>query len=466
MKGSKRICALVLVLVLLAGLTACQKDPAVQTTGGTETAAPAGSETAAPQPSETEPAFTYTDFVDQLKLDERSSTLKQTVTVKTYVDGDTTHFHVPESVAEGGVLKARYLAVNTPESTGKVEEWGKTASKFTREKLSTAAAILVESDDGSWNVDSTGGRYLVWVWYKPSADADWRNLNVELLQNGLAIASSSANNRYGSICTAAIAQAKTMKLAIYSGEKDPDFYYGDARELTLKELRLHAADFNGDKVAFEGVVTRNYNNSIYVEDLDPETGLYFGMTVYLGYGLSGEGLEILSVGNRARIVGTVSYYEAGGTYQVSGLTYRAMKPNDPGNIQKISEGNEPAYVPTEPSVFDGNFTITDDEGNSQIYRYAELVMDTSISMQGLRVVSFETTTKEDSSSYGAITLMCVGQDGTAVQLRTAVLRHEDGSLVTGDEYKGHTVDVQGIVAYFNGSYQIKLFTLSDITVVN
>ena len=465
MKGSKRLFALLLTLVLLAGLTACQKDPAVQT-GGNETTVPSSAETAAPQPSQTEPAFVYTDYVDQLKLDERSSSLKQTVTVKTYVDGDTTHFFVPESVAEGGVLKARYLAVNTPESTGKVEEWGKTASNFTHSKLESAAAILVESDDGNWNVDSTGGRYLVWVWYKPTADADWRNLNLELLQNGLAIASSSANNRYGSVCTAAIAQAKTMKLAIHSGQKDPDFYYGDAREITLKELRLKAAEFNGDKVAFEGVVTRNYNNSIYVEDLDPETGLYFGMTVYLGYGLSGEGLEILNVGNRARIVGTVSYYEAGGTYQVSGLTYRAMKPDDPGNIQKISEGNAAAYVPTDPAVFTGRFTIVDDEGNQQVYNYAELVMDTSISMQGLRVTSFETTTKEDSSSYGAMTLICQADDGTIVQLRTSPLRHEDGSLVTGNEYRGHTVDVQGIVGVFNGNYQIKLFTLNDITIIN
>ena len=119
MKGSKFF-TLLLALILLAGLTACQKDPAVPT-GGQESTAPAVTETEAAQPSQTESAFVYTDYVGQLKLDERSSTLKQTVTVKTYVDGDTTHFFVPESVAENGVLKARYLAVNTPESTGKVE---------------------------------------------------------------------------------------------------------------------------------------------------------------------------------------------------------------------------------------------------------------------------------------------------------------------------------------------------------
>lgn len=89
------------------------------------------------------------DYASLLKLDMSSETLKQVVTVKNYVDGDTTHFNVPQNVAEGGVLKARYLAIDTPESTGKIEAYGKKASKFTKEKLSSASSILVESDNGS-----------------------------------------------------------------------------------------------------------------------------------------------------------------------------------------------------------------------------------------------------------------------------------------------------------------------------
>ena len=57
------------------------------------------------------------DYVSELKLDMSSPTLKQEATVKAYVDGDTTHFYVPSSVSSTGVLKARYLAINTPEST-------------------------------------------------------------------------------------------------------------------------------------------------------------------------------------------------------------------------------------------------------------------------------------------------------------------------------------------------------------
>ena len=75
------------------------------------------------------------------------------------------------------------------------------------------------------------------------------------------MANSAANNRYGSYCTAAIAQAKEQKLNIYSGQKDPDFYYGEAVELTLKELRTNIEQYNGIKVAFSGVITMNEKNS-------------------------------------------------------------------------------------------------------------------------------------------------------------------------------------------------------------
>lgn len=436
--------AFLLILVVFSCFSACGK-------GNVQTDDPSGAEAGK-------------DLAAELKLDMNSSTKKQEVTVKTYVDGDTTHFHVPTSVNESGVLKARYLAVNTPESTGKIEEYGKKASQFTREKLSAATSILVESDDENWNLDSTGGRYLVWVWYKPAGESDYRNLNVELLQNGLAIASSSANNRYGETCMAAIAAAKAGKCNIYSGQKDPDFYYGEALELTLKELRYHIADYNGKKVAFEGVITKNNNNSVYIEEYDPETDMYYGMTVYYGYNLSGEGLDILSVGNRSRIVGTVQYYEVGGTYQVSGLNYRQMKPDDPGNIQKISAGHEPAYRPTDPALLSsGKVSVEVEEGTIKEFDYAALAMNTSVLLEGLKVESAYTTSAEDSSSFGAITLTCRAGDVT-VKVRTVPMYGADGKLIAQDVYLGKTIDVKGLIDYFDGNYQVKVFAAGDITV--
>ena len=230
-----------------------------------------------------------------------SNSAKVEATVKTYVDGDTTHFYVTSDLVEGGILKARYLAINTPESTGKIEEYGKKASNFTKEKLSQATSIIIESDTDHWDIDSTGSRNLVWVWYKTADSDQYRNLNIEILQNGLALANSAANNRYGSYCTAAIAQAKEQKLNIYSGQKDPDFYYGEAVELTLKELRTNIDQYNGIKVAFNAIVTKDHSNSVYVEAYDEETGVYYGISIYYGFNLSGPGLSAISVGNEARI---------------------------------------------------------------------------------------------------------------------------------------------------------------------
>ena len=150
---------------------------------------------------------THIDYVDQLKLDLTSG--RKTYEVKwgdrSHIDGDTTHFDVPRDFDSAGIVKARYLAIDTPESTGQIEEWGKAASAFTKEKLSTAHSIIIESETDSWNFDANG-RYLVWVWYKPSAEADYRCLNIELLQNGLGGGSSSSNSIYGEIAVAAIAQ--------------------------------------------------------------------------------------------------------------------------------------------------------------------------------------------------------------------------------------------------------------------
>lgn len=420
-------------------------------------------------PTETppdQPSGESVDYAAQVKLDMSSAeTLKQEVTVKLYIDGDTTHFNVPTSVSSTGVLKARYLAINTPESTGKIEEYGKKASSFTREKLESATSIIIESDDNNWNLDSTGGRHLVWIWYKSADSEDYRNLNIEILQNGLAIASNSANNRYGDVCMAAINQARAEKLHVYSGQKDPDYYYGTAVELTLKELRSNLEEYNNIKVAFSGVITKNDSNSVYIESFDAETNMYYGISVYYGFNLSGEGLEILTVGNEARIVGTVQYYEGGGTYQVSGLSYRQMKPDDPENIQLISKNNPPAYVLTDANTFKNATVEIEREEDKLTLPYAEAAMNTSIEMKNLTVKSIYTTTKEDSSSKGAMTLTCE-VDGITVDVRTVVLLDESGNIVTESAYAGKNINVRGIVDCYEGSYQIKVFSTSDITINN
>jgi len=402
------------------------------------------------------------DYAGQLRLNMAGGSAKAEVTVKTFVDGDTTHFFVPADVSPSGMLRARYLAVNTPEITGKVEEYGKKAAAFTREKLSCAESILIESDDGTWNLDSTGGRHLVWVWYRPEGETQYRCLNVELLQNGLSIANSTANNRYGSICMAALNQAKAQKLNLFSGQKDPDFYYGSAIEMTLRELRTNVEAYDGKKVAFSGIVTMNRDQSVYVEAYDAETGLYFGMPVYYGYNMSGAGLDILSVGNEVRIVGTLQYYEAGGSWQVSGLTYRMIKPDDPGNIQKLSEGHSAAFAQVSADTFANGMVSLETDAGARAFPWAQLALGTTVSMTGLHVDEAYTTQDRESSSYGAITMTCMA-DGTPIAVHTQPL-FENGVLITQDRYVGKTISVRGVVDFYDGAYQIRVLTPEHITI--
>lgn len=410
------------------------------------------------------------DYVSQLMLDINSETAKLETSVTAYVDGDTTHFSVPKSVVDTGVLKARYLAVNTPESTGKIEDYGKRASNFTKEKLKSAVSIIIESDTSSWETDSTGGRYLTWVWYKTSEEGEYRNLNLEILQNGLAIASNTANNRYGDICMKALDQARARKLFVHSGKPDPDMYHGAAQEITLKELRTNLESYSGVKVAVEGVVAREFGNSVYIQDYDEETDMYFGIGCYYGF-YKGPMLDIFTVGNRVRIVGTLQLYENGGFYQISGLQYEEYpEDGDAEMVRFVSSGHEVDYPLTSAEQFaSGEVEIVTDTGK-QKYGYAELAMNTTIAMNNLKVDSVRATQNEDSSADGALTITCsVGN--ITIDVRTQ-RRFTDagGNDITEEYFIGKTINVKGLVEYFKysgaekGQYQIKVVAFKDITV--
>ena len=405
----------------------------------------------------------HVDYAADLKLNMNSDSLKQEVTVNIYIDGDTTHFKVPTSVMPEGILKARYIAVNTPESTGRIEPWGKAASNFTKEKLKAATSIIIESDNGTWNADSTGGRYMVWVWYKTADMTDYRNLNLELLQNGLAIASNSAQNRYGETCMKAIEQAKAEKLYVYSPDKDPDFHYGAAQEMTLRELRINLQSYNGAKVAFEGVISAIYDGSFYVEEYDEESGSYQGISVYYETaGLPGLALENIAIGNRVRVVGAVTYFEAGDIWQVSGLTYSLMKPDDPANFKLISTGHAPAYTLVSADDFlNKKISVTVVEGDAEVEKqldYAAMILDTSISMQGLKVTKVYT-----SSTKGETTLYCESNGGE-ISVFLGACKNADGSAYDVSVFNGKTIDIKGMVDKYYEKYQIRVLSPDNITI--
>lgn len=90
------------------------------------------------------------------------------------VDGDTAYF-----IYKGESSKFRFLSIDTPESTTKVEKYGKEASEFTCKELKEANKIEIEFEENSSKKDKYD-RYLVYVF------VDGELLQEKILYNGLA----------------------------------------------------------------------------------------------------------------------------------------------------------------------------------------------------------------------------------------------------------------------------------------
>ena len=102
-----------------------------------------------------------------------------------------------------------------------------------------------------------------------------------------------------------------------------------------------------------------------------------------------------------------------------------------------------------------------EETKEKLYKYAELAMNTSISMKNLLVKSAYTT--QQGNNEGAMTLTCES-NGQTVTVRTIVLRDSAGNLATEEMLVGKTIDVTGIVDCFEGEYQIKVLSSGGIKV--
>jgi micrococcal nuclease len=385
------------------------------------------------------------DFATMVTLDDSNieadfeKTGKGLVTLEQHIDGDTVHFW---NYSHTEVIKARFIAIDTPESTGRVEPWGKPASVYTKRKLKDATQIVLQSDEDGRALTDSNGRYLTWVWYKTSDSGQWRNLNIELLSEGLAMGKSSSSNRYGSVAMEALTSARSERLNLFSGKQDPLFYYGETIELTIKALVTNKSAYHGLKVRFEGLVTKESGGGIYVEEFDEDTQQYYGVYVYGGYASLAP--KFLVPGYRLRITGTADNNENFG-FQVSGLSFSMINPTD--DDTQVLEKN----VEVKPTLISAK-DINDNE----------MLENTFVKLEGLKVNSIYTTTNETSSSMGAMTLTCSAPDGTTVTVRTVVLQ-KDGELVTEEYFAGKTMDVCGIITQYEGKPQLKLFTLGDVS---
>lgn len=392
------------------------------------------------------------DLAGQLNLDMQSGSLKAEVTVETFSDGDTIRVNGLDQVSDPCII--RFIGCDTPESTGRIEPWGKVASRFTRERLEQAESILIESETNAWETDGTSRRILGWVWYRPKGSEQYRNLNIELIQEGLATIRSVTRLRYGETCLAAEAQARAQGLRLYGQEPDPEFDYGDATEVTIRELRLHPDAYEGRKVACTGIVTMHHDKSVYLEAWDAESGLNFGLSAFYGYHLSPAGLRILSVGNEVRVVGTFQYYEPGQVWQISGLEYRAIRPDAPDNLRLIREGCLPSWQEISPETFLSNCTLDTEEGTLEI-PYTELLMNATVSM------TMQATLTE-SDTEGQNCLLCTLPGNGSIRVYTPFAVDAEGNAITQDALQDHVIRVHGIVTPDHDGC-IQVYTQDGIT---
>ena len=230
--------------------------------------------------------------------------------LKTPIDGDTAHFTPLVDSLGKGTMKARFYGIDTPESTGKVQEYGKPASNFTKEQLKYADAhgtIVVSSaqnDYGAPEPDSTGSRYVSLVWVnmdKKNAPYDELVLlNLWIVQEGLSwVKNVQSMPQYSDTFYAAENQAKAYYLNLHSGEPDPLFNYGDYEDASLLDIKNeisatlneegHENAFDNQKIRVQGTVAGFSNHILYLQDYvlydndHPELGgEYCGVNIFVG----------------------------------------------------------------------------------------------------------------------------------------------------------------------------------------
>lgn len=279
----------------------------------------------------------YDEITKTLKLSasytETSSFLTEGAgyaTVTSLTDGDTTNF----KLSTGQYITIRYYNVDTPESTGQVQKWGKAATLFVKERLSVATSIVLEATSTPAVKDSYGTRYLGYVWYKINENDDYKLLNLELVENGLSKNKgiNTGDYKYYSYFKKAEDFARENKLRLFGDYADPA-YSTSAEKITLKEFynnpdAYYNSDLDaGSKVRFQAYVTDltvsssgTYTYKVK-QEVDGET---FSINLYAGYSSAAVvSFNALTIGNLYSITGNIAKHN--GEWQVSGIIFNAME---------------------------------------------------------------------------------------------------------------------------------------------
>lgn len=303
-------------------------------------------------------------------------------TLKTAIDGDTAHFTPLVDSTHSGTMKARFFGIDTPESTGKVQEWGKAASKYTKAMLTEAdekGTIVVSSAQDTYGEpepDSTGSRYVSLVWInltkKNAPKEELQLLNLMIVQEGLSwVKNVQDMPQYSETFYAAQRQAEDYKLKLHSDEPDPDYNYGSYEDVSLIDVKnevqeclkdpTHENKFDNAKIRFRATVAGFINHILYLQDYvyydndDPsQGGEYVGINVFVG--MSDISSKYTKINTYLQICGLAQYTENYG-FQVTDTQGRfpvgsATSENDAQIIYTPAQNEE-----TEHNLVEREYTL-------------------------------------------------------------------------------------------------------------
>ncbi|TVP94012.1 MAG: hypothetical protein EA374_08125 [Acholeplasmatales bacterium] len=333
------------------------------------------------------------------------------VTLDLCIDGDTTRFR------EGSQsFSVRYLGINTPESTGRIEPWGRAASTFVCEILERAETIVIEADPNRDRIDSTGNRYLGYVW------ADGRLLNLEIIENAFSRAIGWGTLKYGPIMFEADAATAPTGRHIH-GQTDPNYDYDQLdEEVTIAEIVQNPEDYMGRYLTIQGIISRTEAGHPWIQDGE------YGIYLYRGFTFTTR----LAEGNEVRI-------------QKLQLTYF---PTD-----------SPALQLTNLMQHNIELISTDNVVEPLLLQVDELGM-----IHVGRLVSFENLTLKSSVSGNEFTVLAEDAFGNEIQIRKNVrsaVTFEPGLLVQGTR-----INITGPIHNHYGRLQLVITLHDDVEILD
>lgn len=416
------------------------------------------------------------------------------VVLNHHVDGDTSHFY--RKNADGSIdrsvnIKARYECVNTPESTGNVQDWGYDASDYTKEKTMNAGTIVISSnrtDYGSPEVDGNL-RHLCYVWVAEKENApleDLRLLNLMLVEEGLGQAQGLSDSIYEDVFYAADAKARCERKYIWSGEEDPRVP-GSAISTTIQDL-VEGVRWNTEteeyeefdwvpeetaegepssyRVSFPCTVAYHYQDggdNCYVyadyETLDPNdepgTMKRYGIYIFGGYQSVA---PFRHVGWQLQMNGIVA--EFNGNLQITDVHYSAA----------YSREDYVAVIERTDTPYDAPVVTPTELATGE---YSNLIVRVN-GLHGL-ADTWGTYSDEDGDAY---TILCADEEGNTVPVRVysgkITDRNNPTNIITGDNFEdyfckeGETFNIYGpCVRYVSSSgretYQLQILVNADLT---